>query len=69
MLWISSSSWRRAVLAAGSHAREPTLCAAEAFFDDRTGVTDGVRTRDTWSHNPVLYQLSYGHRAFWAGTP
>ncbi len=26
------------------------------------GVTDGVRTRDTWSHNPVLYQLSYGHR-------
>ena len=26
------------------------------------GVTDGFRTRDNWSHNPVLYQLSYGHR-------
>src|ERR1700722_7519764 len=32
-------------------------CFSEVF-----GVTDGVRTRDTWSHNPVLYQLSYGHR-------
>jgi hypothetical protein len=27
-----------------------------------SGVTDGFRTRDNWSHNPVLYQLSYGHR-------
>ena len=25
------------------------------------GATDGNRTRDTWSHNPVLYQLSYTH--------
>ena len=25
------------------------------------GVDDGVRTRDTWSHSPVLYQLSYIH--------
>ncbi len=25
-------------------------------------VTDGARTRDNRSHNPVLYQLSYGHR-------
>jgi hypothetical protein len=24
-------------------------------------VTDGARTRDNRSHNPVLYQLSYGH--------
>ena len=29
---------------------------------DSEGVTDGFRTRDNWSHNPVLYQLSYGHR-------
>jgi hypothetical protein len=29
---------------------------------EKTGVTDGFRTRDNWSHNPVLYQLSYGHR-------
>ena len=28
---------------------------------EKTGVTDGVRTRDSWSHNPALYQLSYGH--------
>jgi hypothetical protein len=26
------------------------------------GVTDGFRTRDSWSHNPALYQLSYGHQ-------
>ena len=26
------------------------------------GVTDGARTRDIWSHNPKLYQLSYSHR-------
>ncbi|CAH7344758.1 hypothetical protein VCHA53O466_40055 [Vibrio chagasii] len=22
-------------------------------------MTDGVRTRDRWNHNPELYQLSY----------
>jgi hypothetical protein len=27
----------------------------------RCGVSDGTRTRDTWDHNPVLYQLSYTH--------
>jgi hypothetical protein len=26
-------------------------------------VTDGTRTRDLRSHNPMLYQLSYGHQA------
>ena len=26
-------------------------------------MTDGTRTRDLRSHNPMLYQLSYGHRA------
>ena len=25
------------------------------------GVSEGVRTLDTWSHNPVLYRLSYTH--------
>jgi hypothetical protein len=24
-------------------------------------VSDGIRTRDNWGHNPVLYQLSYTH--------
>ena len=28
---------------------------------DEDGVDDGDRTRDTWSHSPVLYQLSYIH--------
>ena len=26
------------------------------------GVSDGDRTHDRWSHNPVLYRLSYTHR-------
>ncbi len=26
-------------------------------------VTDGARTRDLRSHNPMLYLLSYGHQA------
>ena len=63
--------------AAGSH-RSPER-AADDFWRDvgdggaagrkgpdsskKSGVTDGFRTRDIWSHNPVLYQLSYGHRA------
>ncbi len=25
-------------------------------------VDEGARTLDNWSHNPVLYQLSYIHR-------
>src|SRR5262249_43314212 len=25
-------------------------------FSRETGVTDGARTRDSWSHNPALYQ-------------
>ena len=28
----------------------------------KRGVSDGARTRDNRSHNPVLYQLSYGHQ-------
>lgn len=28
-----------------------------------SGVSNGNRTRDNWSHNPVLYQLSYTHRS------
>jgi hypothetical protein len=31
-------------------------------------VTDGTRTRDLRSHNPMLYQLSYGHHAQWDST-
>ena len=27
----------------------------------KTGVSDGDRTHDHRSHNPVLYQLSYAH--------
>ena len=28
-----------------------------------SGVGEGNRTLDTWNHNPVLYRLSYTHRA------
>ncbi len=45
--------------AAENRANPPSLGEIPS---DSEGVTDGVRTRDTWSHNPVLYQLSYGHR-------
>src|SRR5919112_898589 len=42
------------------------VCAAKhALFrrlSDRR-VTDGARTRDLRSHNPMLYHLSYGHHA------
>lgn len=32
-------------------------------------VSDGARTRDTWDHNPVLYQLSYTHHVGPASPP
>jgi hypothetical protein len=32
-------------------------------FPAKGRVTDGARTRDLRSHNPMLYQLSYGHQA------
>ena len=32
----------------------------DAFFL-KSGVNDGARTHDRWSHNPELYQLSYAH--------
>lgn len=38
-------------------------CFAQRFRGLPVGVSNGVRTRDTWNHNPVLYQLSYTHRA------
>jgi hypothetical protein len=31
--------------------------------DSSNRVTDGARTRDLRSHNPMLCQLSYGHQA------
>ncbi len=27
-------------------------------------VSDGILTRDPWSHNPELYRLSYAHHIF-----
>src|SRR5262245_48893349 len=41
--------------------RWSSLTRDPVFFRE-TGVTDGARTRDSWSHNPALYLLSYGHR-------
>jgi hypothetical protein len=36
--------------------------AGRAAAHCRYGVSNGVRTRDSWDHNPVLCQLSYTHR-------
>ena len=36
-------------------------CRWSALGNRRNGVDDGARTRDTWSHSPVLYRLSYTH--------
>ncbi len=38
-------------------------CVSDSHRFDlfKNGVTDGARTRDTRNHNPVLYQLNYGH--------
>ena len=33
------------------------------------GVDDGTRTHDDRNHNPGLYQLSYTHQRYQAGTP
>jgi hypothetical protein len=46
----------------GGNAAKCGSVVAE-ILNDPDRVTDGFRTRDNWSHNPVLYQLSYGHRA------
>jgi hypothetical protein len=34
-----------------------------AYLAGSERVTDGTRTRDLRSHNPMLCQLSYGHQA------
>ena len=50
------------------HPPRATRFLFEQPADDRTlkkGVSDGDRTHDNWSHNPVLYQLSYTHRQCW----
>ena len=38
--------------------------SGSAFGVRLFGVSNGIRTRDNWSHNPVLYQLSYTHRLY-----
>ena len=35
--------------------------AANGLMLDKSGVSDGARTRDISDHNRVLYQLSYAH--------
>ena len=35
----------------------------------KNGVSDGDRTHDHWSHNPVLYQLRYTHHKDNPSTP
>jgi hypothetical protein len=53
--FVRPSAWRRfAAFAERAYSLRCNL---------REGVTDGTRTRDLRSHNPMLYQLSYGHHA------
>jgi hypothetical protein len=40
----------------------PTSCILHTYAEYGR-VTDGTRTRDLRSHNPMLCQLSYGHHA------
>lgn len=46
-----------------SRSRGPEAAAAGRPRPVLPGVSNGNRTRDNWSHNPVLYQLSYTHRS------
>src|SRR5437016_5330436 len=49
----------RGTVASGASATGRPRRAPRAQIQD--GVDDGVRTRDTRSHSPALYQLSYIH--------
>ncbi len=42
------------------HATPDYLLAGQAL-GQKSGVSDGARTRDISDHNRVLYQLSYAH--------
>ena len=55
-----SSSFERA--GARSAPTASRVGAPSRSESDSAGVTDGFRTRDSWIHNPALYQLSYGHQ-------
>jgi hypothetical protein len=55
----ASKIWATAALLLPQPSAAPTVsCVLPA----KGRVTDGARTRDLRSHNPMLYQLSYGHQ-------
>src|SRR5215213_3463169 len=45
------------------HRQTPPRPRFRLTYAEYERVTDGARTRDLRSHNPMLYQLSYGHHA------
>ena len=45
-----------------SFARWTAEAAVPACLSHKNGVGNGNRTRNRWSHSPVLCQLSYSHR-------
>ena len=45
----------------GGPPRSSRRSAGKNTDPESHGVSEGVRTLDTWSHNPVLYRLSYTH--------
>src|SRR5215218_5506097 len=53
------------IAAKASDSRPRALCCRSSRLTYAVfgRVTDGTRTRDLRSHNPMLYQLSYGHHA------
>lgn len=47
----------------GKQKRPPGDPVGRSFTCDKSGVSNGTRTRDILDHNQVLYQLSYTHHA------
>lgn len=44
----------------GYKKRDRTV--SKSGLAEKIRVTEGARTLDPWNHNPMLCQLSYGHR-------
>src|SRR5205823_13861469 len=72
----STETERRAV-GAGPDTKSPGNVAAPGPSEEvivnishriLSGVSDGDRTHEHWSHNPALYQLSYAHQEINSGT-
>ena len=50
------------------HSKKMAATVCKIAVSDYCGVSDGERSRNIWIHNPVLYQLSYGHHLLNGGS-